>query len=174
MVRVLGAALIFMTFAGCTSVRSVDVNGGETSYSDVNRGVRGKVARVTLRDGRKMDVVGVRVDAESLTWLDRKANSVESVPTRQVREVRVVSAGSGALRGLLFGVVTGAAVGGIRAAVEGDDPGNDALAVTQDEKYLLYPPAHAVYASLATTPLGAIFGTRRVYRFDGRDVLVER
>lgn len=180
-VRIPGVLVLFLVFAGCTSVRPVDTTGGDAAYSEVNRGVRGKVARVTLRDGSRMDVVGVRIDADSLSWLDRKANRVDGVPTREVQEVSVVKAGAGALRGLLVGVVVGAAAGGVRAAIEGDDPdlGSDPLAITQEKKYQIYPAAHAAYAALATTPLGAILGTRKIYRFEsstqgGTDVVVER
>ncbi len=175
-VRIFTALLTVAVLAGCTSVRSVDVNGGTAAYSDVNRGVKGKVTRVLLRDGTKMDVVGVRVDDESLSWMNRGANTLESVPRRDVRQVSVVKAGYGAFRGLLVGVIAGAAIGGVRAAVEGDDPdlGTDPLAVTQEEKFRIYPVAHAVYAALAATPVGAILGTRRVYLFEPDGVVVER
>lgn len=50
--------------------------------------------------------------------------------------------------------------------MEGDDPLDDPLAITREEKLRIFPAAHAVYATLVTTPIGAIIGTRKVYRFN--------
>ena len=124
---------------------------------------------MTLSNGSKMHVVGLNVEPERVTWVNRKANKIESVATSDVREVRVVKAGSGALRGLVVGAVIGAAAGGIRAAVEGDDPTHDPIGLTRQEKLEQFPPAHALYAALATTPLGAIIGTRRIFRFEASE-----
>jgi hypothetical protein len=119
-----------------------------------------------LRDGKRLHVVGLNVAADRVTWVDRRANRIETLPTGDVREVSVVKAGPGALGGLLFGVVVGAAAGGVRAAVEGDDPVSDPLAISREEKLRVYPVAHALYAALVTTPIGAIIGSRKTFRFE--------
>ncbi len=175
-VRILGAFLAIVVLSGCTSMLTIEHNRRTAAYDEVNRAVRGKVARLVLHDGSRMDAVDVHVDAESLTWLDRRTNTLESIPTTDVREVSVVRAGAHAVRGLIAGLAAGAAVGGLRAAIEGDDPelGADPFALTRAEKLRIYPAAHAVYASLFTTPIGAVLSARRTYRFEAADVTLER
>lgn len=155
-----------MLVTGCSSVRTVTPSSDAASYRQVNRAVRGKVAVMKLQNGKKLHVVGLNVAADRVTWVDRKANQIESLPTSDVREVSVVKAGPGALGGLLFGAVIGAAAGGVRAIVEGDDPVNEPPAISREEKLRVYPAAHALYASLITTPIGAIIGSRKTFRFE--------
>lgn len=166
--------LALICTGGCSSVRLVDAGSGGEATRQFNQDVEGKVARVTFVDGRETHVVGARVEGTRFTWVDRERNVVESVPIHLIAEVDFVRAGAGALRGLLVGAVVGAAAGGVRAALEGDDPIDDPFGATQDEKYRIYPVAHAVYASLVTTPIGAIVGTRRIYRFAGSMPVVDR
>lgn len=167
----LGVGFILLALSGCASVHSVDTTAGDASFSQVNRAVKGKVAHLTLVDGSEMNVVGVQVDADSLSWLDREANRLAAVSTGDVAEIHLVKTGSGALRGLIIGALVGAAAGGVRAAVEGDDPnlGADPLAKTGDAKLRIYPAAHAVYAMLIATPIGAALGTREIYQFEPRE-----
>ena len=158
---------------GCSSIRTVHVSEDASSFKEVNRAVRGKVAVMTLNDGSKMHVVGLNVEPEWATWVDRKENKIASVPTSDVREIKVVKAGPGALRGLVIGAVIGAAAGGLRAAAEGDDPAHDPIGLSREEKLEQFPPAHALYAALATTPLGAIIGSRRTFRFEASASVTE-
>lgn len=165
------SARLFMALAatvllcGCSSVETVKTGSIDSDLREVNRAVRGKVVRVEMQDGRAMHVVGVSVAPDSLSWVDRGANTLGAIPTASVKELSIHKTGRGAIRGLLFGAVVGAAFGGVRASMEGNDPISDPLAITRDEKLRVYPVAHAVYAVLATTPIGAIIGTRKVYRF---------
>ncbi|MEX2400764.1 MAG: hypothetical protein WD423_08325 [Rhodothermales bacterium] len=172
--RILSAGFILLACSGCASVQTVETHGGDASFNQLNRAVKGKVVRVRLLDGSEMNVVGVQVDADSLSWLDREANTLVAISTGDVAEISVVKTESGALRGLLVGAIAGAVAGGVRAAAEGDDPnmGADPLAKTRDEKLRIYPAAHAVYAVLVTTPVGAILGTRQIYRVERGGLVV--
>lgn len=166
--------LVVMLFAtllcGCSSVEMVKTQDEDDSIRKVNRAIRGQVVRLELNDGETMNVTSAYVASDSVTWIDRRTNTLRGEPTSNVREVSVRKAGRGAIGGLVVGAVAGAAFGGIRAAVEGDDPVEDPLAISRGEKLRVYPVAHAVYASLITTPIGAIIGTRKTYRFETQDV----
>ncbi len=164
--RILVTLAAAVLWSGCSSVGTISTQGDESALREVNRAVHGKVVRVDLREGQRLHVVGLRVEADSVTWIDRKSNTLESLPTSSIRQVSIHKTGSGALRGLLVGAVVGAAAGGVRATMEGDDPLDDPLAITREEKLRIFPAAHAVYATLVTTPIGAIIGTRKVYRFN--------
>lgn len=160
------ALVAAVILCGCSSVETVKKDGDALGLREVNRAVRGKVVRLELRDGRAMHVVGLNVAADSLTWIDRRDNRLESLSTQSVHELSIQKTGRGAVRGFLFGAVVGAVAGAVRARMEGDDPISDPLAITREEKLRIYPVAHAVYAVLATTPIGAMIGTRKVYRFN--------
>lgn len=163
--RLLVPLCAVLLLCGCAGVETVTTGMDDSGLRSVNRAVGGKVVRMDLRDGRTIHVVGLHVGPDSVTWVDRKTNAFRSLPTHSVHQVSFHKTGAGAIRGLLFGVVVGAAFGGVRASMEGDDPISDPLALTREEKLRIYPWAHAAYAVLATTPIGAMIGTREVFRF---------
>ncbi len=165
--RALPALLLVLILCGCGSTRTADVAGAQgMRFSELNRKARGKVATLHLRDGRRIAVVNVQVAPDSTSWINPKKNHFEQIATSDLREVTIVRAGKGAVAGLALGVLTGAAVGAVRAELEGDDEGAGVLTLarTREEKRVLFPPAHAVYAVLITTPLGAIIGREDHYR----------
>lgn len=152
--------------AGCSGVRQVGTSGKSTySYEQVAKDVRGKVARITFDSGSSLSVVGLRVEADSVSWVDHRNNRLRSAGTADIREISVVKATGGAFVGLVLGALTGAGVGTYRAWVLGDDPEGDPLGITREEKMRLFPAIHAVYFSLGSIPLGAMIGARRTYRF---------
>lgn len=162
----LAVALMAVLLCGCSSVEMVKMDEGDQSLHKVNRAVRGQVVRLDLHSGEKKNVMSLHVAPDSVTWIDRKTNTIKGEPLANVREISVRKAGRGALRGLLVGVVVGAAVGGARALAQGDDPVEDPLAITKEEKLRMFPIAHAVYASLLSTPIGAMLGTRQRFQFE--------
>lgn len=164
--RLLFSFLLLVALQGCSSVQTVSTSGEtRTSYAEVNQAVRGKVVRVQFKEGASIQVVGLQVAPDSLSWVDPQANALKRYPTADVREVSIVKAGRGALAGLLVGAVLGAGVGAARAVMQGDDPPEDPIGLTQEEKLQIFPVAHAVYASLVTVPIGAIVGGRHRFRF---------
>lgn len=171
LVRLLVTLAAAGLLVGCSSVGTVTTNEGEPGLRELNRAMQGKVVRLELKEGQKINVMGLRVAADSTTWVNTRENAVETIATNSIRQLSIHKAGSGAIRGLIVGAIAGAAAGGVRAKMQGDDPPGDPLALTEGEKYRIYPAAHAVYASLVTTPLGAIIGTRKVYRFEDRSDL---
>jgi len=78
----------------------------------------------------------------------------------------MVKAGRGAITGLLLGGLVGAGIGTYRALSQGDDDPGDEFFRTQEEKLKLYPQAHALYFALIGTPIGAMIGGKRIYRFN--------
>jgi hypothetical protein len=155
-----------VALVGCSGVRQVGTNGnGDYSYEQVNKDVRGKVARITFNGGSELSVVGLRVEADSISWVDHRNNRLRSAATDDVRRISMVKAGPGALVGLVVGSLVGAGVGAYRGWIMGDDPPDDLIGITREEKVRLFAKAHAVYFSLGSIPLGAIIGARRTYRF---------
>ena len=162
----LAVVLMAAYLCGCSSIEMVKMDEGDQSYREVNSAVRGQIARLDLHSGERKNVMALRVAPDSVTWFDGKTNTMKGEPTANVREISVRKAGRGVLRGLVVGVVVGAAVGGARAVAQGDDPVSDPLAITRGEKLRMFPIAHAVYASLLSTPMGAIFAPRQRFRFE--------
>lgn len=165
--RIVFLLLIAMVFTGCSSVRTVSPDeNAQTSYADVNRAVRGKVVKISFREGRQISVTGLRVMADSLVWVDLRGNKLQSAKLADVEEISIVKAGRGALVGLVTGAVAGAGVGVARAFMQGDDPESDPIGITQEQKLHTFPLAHAFYGALVSTPVGAIIGGRKTYRFE--------
>ena len=162
----LAVLLMAAYLCGCSSVEMVKMDEGDQSYRKVNSAVRGQIARLDLRSGEQKNVTALRVAPDSVTWFDGKTNTLKKEPTANVREISVRKTGRGLLRGLVVGVVVGAAVGGARAVAQGDDPVSDPLAITRGEKLRMFPIAHAVYASLISTPVGAILAPRQRFEFE--------
>ncbi len=154
-------ALLFVT--GCSSTHTIHHDGESGyKYSDLNRKARGKVAEVTLRDGRKFTMLNVQVAADSTSWIDPGKNAFQHVATADIAGISIIRSGKGALAGLVAGAVSGLAAGAIRASMEGADPNPEAslTLLTKKEKMAIYPVAHAVSVSLFTVPVGAMIGRK--------------
>ena len=158
--------LVAAFLCGCSSVEMVNLDESDQSLSKVNRAVRGQIVRMELHSGEAKTLMSVRVAADSITWIDTRANRVMGEATANVRELSIRKTGRGALAGLVVGTVVGAAGGGVRALAQGNDPASDPLAITREEKLRTYPIAHAVYASLLSTPIGAIIGGKKRFQFE--------
>jgi len=147
--------------AGCSQTRMVNTTSpASLAESRINRVTNNRLADVDLVDGRSMYAVDVEVGIETTSWVHPTAGDVIEMPTSQIERITVVRAGQGALLGLGAGVILGGTFGFARALIEGDDPPGDPLSTTRGEKMYLYPAAHAVYASIGTTAIGAIVGRK--------------
>ena len=164
-IQTLLALLLVIALAGCGSVR--DVHTGTTAeieQSRVNRTMRGRLARVYMNSGEKIYGAGVRVAPDSTSWVDPQSATYVVVATDDVSKITLMRAGQGALVGIGAGLVVGVATGILRANLEGDDPVGQPISLTQSEKMTVLPLAHSAYASLVTTPLGAIIGRKNTFR----------
>lgn len=155
-----------LLMCGCSSVETIRTEGDAQSIRKMNRDLRGQVVRMELHSGETMHVTSLYVESDSVTWIDGRSNTLRSERTVNIRELSVRKAGKGALVGLAAGVVVGAGIGVVRAVAEGDDPASDPIGATREEKVRIYPPAHAVYTSLISTPIGAALGSKKSYRFE--------
>lgn len=163
--RISTILLLIVLLAGCSSVREVRTTDQSTiDASRVNRAASGKLARIQMQDGEKIYGIGVRVAPDSTSWVHPQNSEYIVVSTDDVRTISLMRAGQGALVGLGAGIIIGVASGIYRAQSEGDDPAGGVSAVSQSEKMVIYPLAHSAYASLVTTPLGAIIGRKNTYR----------
>ncbi len=121
----------------------------------VNDDLNGRSVLVRLRDGTRIDVRGVHVEGRIISWLDRQTQQVQTIALDRVREVSFISRRRGALDGAIIGGTIGAPAG-LLVSDSGPGAGDRAAAAG----------AGAVSVSLWTIPIGAIKGSRLVYRFE--------
>jgi len=123
--RILFPAWLFsVLFTGCTITKVVH-HGDDDFASKLNQRGLYKTGTVAASDGRMFEARAIRLDGDSLTFMrvwDRRIAAVSSpevikMGAHQVRDIKFVDHGNGAIEGLLFGAVGGFAVGfGIGAA----------------------------------------------------------
>ena len=96
--------LIAVLACGCGSVRTV-------APGTTPEPLRDRRVTVVLTDGTQHAAVGLRVDADSVSWFDAASGRIRTAPTVGVAEVRRRNTDRALLRGTLGGVLAGTAVG---------------------------------------------------------------
>lgn len=164
-------SICVLALAGCSTTKTVSTNGGVgTTPSEITRAATGKHSTILLTDGTEIPTTSLQVAADSTSYYSLKNDRFESIATNDILEVQVTHTGRGAIAGLGAGILTGAAVGLLRAIRQGDDPPGG-ISLSKDQKLLIFPIAHAVSLSLVSTPVGAIIGLDDTYVFETPDRL---
>ncbi len=124
--------LLVMALTGCVHVRPVDPQAAP-SFAELNRQAQKKSATVRLYaepyavvvrradggsrakviDYREVTVRSLQVTPDSTSWLNARTHQLETVSTAQIKEIRFVRRGRGALEGLGIGLLSGAALGAV-------------------------------------------------------------
>ena len=88
------------------------VGRSNQTLAKINRLARKrKSALIALANGRALKVSSLQVTPDSTSWLDPETGRFESVATAEIREIRFVRHGKGALEGLGIGFFGGFFVG---------------------------------------------------------------
>lgn len=90
------------------------------AFAEINKLALKKKAIVTLADNQTLNVYRLQVTADSTSWWLK--GQWETSPTSEIREIRFVSRGKGALQAVGLGLLVGASVGAAIGYSEGDDP----------------------------------------------------
>ena len=96
---------------------SLDKDTDQTDlYEKINQGTRGRNAVLVLTDGQELQVRQLWVTSDFTYWIDPQIKQQPSptyiaVATSQIKEVRFIRRGTGALKGMGFGFLFGAIVG---------------------------------------------------------------
>ena len=125
----------------------------------------GTKVRIESTVNRKLNGVLLARDLDSITVVNA-SGAVATVPTASVVRIRIRDGRShktGAARGVLYGAITGTAIGGAAHLRYGDlGPGADPL----------YLSMGAVYGTVLGGVIGAVVGAPRWTTVYGRDVRV--
>ena len=83
------------------------VGRSNQTLAKINRLAQRKKALVALADGRALKVSSLQMTPDFTSWLDPETGRFESVATAEIREIRFVRHGKGALEGLGIGFFGG-------------------------------------------------------------------
>lgn len=156
---------------GCT--RSSYLTVGETWQTDELRNLNEKASRkraaLTLSRGREFQAEALRIDPDSVTWLDPKTKKVHSAASAEVLSVSFKDHGRGAGQGLGLGVLFGGLLLAPVGLASGDDPAcaRDAwicLRLEAEQKAALTGAFGAGLGGLIGLISGAGSGAKDVYR----------
>lgn len=139
--------------------------GQSDQYAEINRVTRGRRAVLILKDGLEWKVRQLWMTPDFTYWIDPQIRQQKSptniaVPTSQIKEVRFISRGKGALAGMGWGFL----VGGIVGLAAGEDCPRDPNAFIE----ICFPREQVALAlgltgALISAPIGGIIGHRDVY-----------
>jgi len=141
---------------------SLDKDTDQTDlYEKINKGTRGRLVVLILRDGEELQVRQLWVTSDFTYWIDPQIKQQTSptyiaVATSQIKEVRFIRRGESALQGMGFGFLFGAVVG--YAAGE-DCPPNAFICFPREEVAVVF----GLTGALIGLPIGAMRGHRDVY-----------
>ncbi|MCZ6673709.1 MAG: hypothetical protein O7C75_12325, partial [Verrucomicrobia bacterium] len=112
-------------------------------------------ALVTFVDDRKIQVENLRMTSDSTYW-----TATNRIATAQIKEVRFINRGKGAMVGMGFGFL----VGGIVGFAAGEDCSRDPnafldICFSREE----VAEALGLTGALVSAPIGALIGHRDIY-----------
>ena len=109
---------------GCSRTHqlTVDENWQTDQLRELNEKAAKKRVTLTLATGRQVQAEALRMDPETVTWLDPQTRETRSAPSGDVFSVSYKSHGRGALEGLGIGMLAGVLIGAPLAYSSGDDP----------------------------------------------------
>ncbi|MEN8008620.1 MAG: hypothetical protein ABFS42_16545 [Candidatus Krumholzibacteriota bacterium] len=113
--------LMLMVFGGCSTTRHLDPLSPGATYDQVTYAAVDREARITLVDGRKFEARNIRMKADSTWCIPNDSRNPRVMATADVGRITLKDRGRGAMRGLVFGLLGGAAVGGLTGYAGGDD-----------------------------------------------------
>lgn len=168
-----GNAMKTLNVVVLTTVAAVTACAHTTYVSppdvEASRSLSGKTAdhdaTLILTKGRGPKARGVLVSPDSTSWLDAQTGELRTVPTAEVREIRIVSHGKGALQGLGIGFLVGALAGAVAGYAGGDDPPGW-FSMTAAQKAGIGGVALGGLGALIGPFVGAGVGHRDIYRFE--------
>jgi hypothetical protein len=106
---------MFSTLSGCVGTRTF--RPYDAAFIDQN--IDGRSATLAFRGGRSVRATALRVDADSVSWVDRVTGRHEVAPLADIASLTVRSPHLSAGAGLRSGALIGAVVGGVAGAVGG-------------------------------------------------------
>ena len=143
--------LSIVCLLGCTSTYRLRP-AHEEDFASLNNHAVLKKAIVTFANGRKIKVENLRMTSDSTYWIDpqtlKQTSPTEiAMVTSNIKEVRFISRGTGALTGMLIVAPIGAAVG----FAAGQD--------CQNGEFLCFPREElAVIGAISGAFWGGLFG----------------
>lgn len=140
--------VLILAGPGCTS--STEVTRDPAGYRTITKATVGETARVSLRDGRTMELKNVYVTADSTVGISPQGNE-RSVSTSAVQKIEMVSRGAGTILGAGIGALPLATV--LCSTVVDLVWGKRLVEGQLETSFVLW--------GLLTTPLGAVIGAIR-------------
>ncbi len=116
-----GLAICLCSCSSSYTVRSTSERGAYT-YGEINEELKGRHAKIELRDGKEIFAKEVRISDDSVSWLDARTDKQSGANIGQLNKIVIKNYLLGGLEGLGFGVVGG---GGVGALVGQVTVGND-------------------------------------------------
>ena len=155
---VIVALAALLPACGTTTVIRPHTGGAETAAAiqSLERQSAIRTARLLLVGAAPRSVIGLRVEGDSVTWLNR--GRVESVALTDVARVEIVDRKRGAGEGLLYGALAGVLGGAAIGLAFYDGPG--IIVGSRAENAILV----SVLFSAASIPIGVAVGMAEGHR----------
>jgi len=137
-------------FLGCTSTHGLRP-AHEADYVSLNNRAVWSHALVTFVDDRKIQVENLRMTSDSTYW-----TATNRIATAQIKEVRLISRGKGAIEGMVGGLLLGIIFG---ASKTGEACPDCLFPITAGQIIFLSAGSGATIGAL----VGAAIGHRDIY-----------
>ena len=152
--------LLIVCFLGCSSTHRLRP-AHEADFASLNNRAFLKKVMVTFVDGRKIKVANLRMTSDSTYWNNPQIKQQPSptymaVATSQIKEVRFIRRGRGAVDGMGFGLPLGLIYGVSQA---GEACANCLIPISAGEIVL----GLGIFGAILGAPVGAIIGHRDIY-----------
>lgn len=148
---------VLVLLSGCAATVTVP----PSAYADTSARLDGERVTVVLADGRTALATALRLGPDSTSWFDAARGTLRVVPSASVVRVEHRDRGRAVRRGVLRGVVGGAAIAVLTASIFCFDtadgpvpscPSRSGYAVVAAGGVLLGVPAGALGGAIRNTP----------------------
>lgn len=109
----LGLAIFFSSCSSSYTVSSAGKPNAEYSYREINEELKGRDAKIKLKDGGVISGRDVRVSEDSLSWVDKLTGRESKTNIRQLNNIVTKNHLLGFLEGVGFGLVGAGGLGAL-------------------------------------------------------------
>lgn len=124
--RFLTIMVVAAAVSGCAHTHRINLSSGPSTFDEVNARLENKAVTIISADGRTFTGKSPQFAPDFTSWFDPETYRQATIATSEIRKIVTLKRSRGALEGLKYGALIGAAAGlsyGVASGADKDPQG---------------------------------------------------